>query len=184
MAEDLGISGSYLNLMERNQRAISAKVLLKLSETYDIDLSDLTSGTDRQLVGELFDALRDPALGKERVPKSEVEDVVGASPATARALVNLHQRHTALSRRMLRDDGADGVASAMRDTVPANDLVRDVLHRKRNYFDTLDRAAEKLNRTMKLRQGEPMAALRERLRDQHKIVVRIQPHELLPGMLS
>ncbi|MGB6230407.1 MAG: helix-turn-helix transcriptional regulator, partial [Litorimonas sp.] len=117
MAEDLGISGSYLNLMERNQRSISAKVLLKLSDTYDIDLSDLTSGTDRQLVGELFDALRDPALGKERVPKSEVEDVVGASPATARALVNLHQRHTELSRRMLREEGADDAATALRDQV-------------------------------------------------------------------
>lgn len=183
MAEDLGISGSYLNLMERNQRAMSAKVLLKLSETYDIDLSDLTSGTDRQLVGELFDALRDPALGKERVPKSEVEDVVGASPATARALVNLHQRHTELSRRLLRDQGADDAATALRDQVPANDLVRDVLQRARNYFDPLDRAAEALADDMKLRRGEPMAALRQRMADRHKIVVRILPADLLPNML-
>ena len=141
MAEDLGISGSYLNLMERNQRAMSAKVLLKLSETYDIDLSDLTSGTDRQLVGELFDALRDPALGKERVPKSEVEDVVGASPATARALVRLHERYTQLSRRLVRDEGADNVLDALDNNVPANDLVREALQRVRNYFDPLDRAA-------------------------------------------
>lgn len=187
MAEDLGISGSYLNLMERNQRAMSAKVLLKLSETYDIDLSDLTSGTDRQLVGELFDALRDPALGKDRVPKSEVEDVVGASPATARALINLHQRHTELSRRMLRGSsdsgGADDAATALRDSVPANDLVRDVLQRARNYFDPLDREAERLSDEMKLRRGEPMAPLRERLRDRHQIAVRILPYDLLPDML-
>ena len=44
MAEELGISGSYLNLMERNQRAMSAKVLLRLSETYDIDLSEQHRG--------------------------------------------------------------------------------------------------------------------------------------------
>ncbi|GLQ20928.1 short-chain fatty acyl-CoA regulator family protein [Algimonas porphyrae] len=182
MAEDLGISGSYLNLMERNQRAMSAKVLLKLSETYEIDLSDLTSGTDRQLVGELFSALRDPALGKERVPKSEVEDVVGASPATARALVNLHQRHTELSRRMLRDEGADEAASTLRDSVPATDLIQDVLYRARNYFDPLDRAAEALNDRMNLRRGEPMADLRARLRS-HKILVRVLPYDLLPNML-
>lgn len=183
MAEDLGISGSYLNLMERNQRAMSAKVLLKLSETYDIDLSALTSGTDRQLVGELFDALRDPALGKERVPKSEVEDVVGASPATARALVNLHQRHTELSRRILSDDGADSAANALRDQVPASDVVRDVLYRVRNYFDPLDRAAESLADELNLRRGEPMSALRQRLLDHHKVAVRILPAELLPNML-
>ncbi|MEL6687443.1 MAG: short-chain fatty acyl-CoA regulator family protein [Pseudomonadota bacterium] len=183
MAEDLGISGSYLNLMERNQRAMSAKVLLKLSETYDIDLSDLTSGTDRQLVGELFDALRDPALGKERVPKSEVEDVVGASPATARALVRLHERYTQLSRRIVREDGADTVMNALDDNVPANDLVREALQRVRNYFDPLDRAAEKLAAELKLRRGEPMAMLRERLAKQHNIVVRILPYDLLPDML-
>ena len=154
MAEDLGISGSYLNLMERNQRAMSAKVLLRLSDTYDIDLSALTSGTDQQLVGALFEALRDPALGRERVPKSEVEDVVGASPATARALVNLHQRYTDISRRLLREEGADDAASALQDAAPANDLVRDVLHRARNYFDSLDRAAEQLSEDMKLRRGE------------------------------
>ena len=38
MAEDLGISTSYLNLIERNQRALSAKVLLKMAEVYDLSL--------------------------------------------------------------------------------------------------------------------------------------------------
>ncbi|WP_298917037.1 helix-turn-helix domain-containing protein [uncultured Algimonas sp.] len=183
MAEDLGISGSYLNLMERNQRAMSAKVLLKLSETYDIDLSDLTSGTDRQLVGELFDALRDPALGQDRVPKSEVEDVVGASPATARALIRLHERYTQLSRRLVREEGADEVLDALDAAVPADELVRDALHRARNYFDPLDRAAEALAQEMRLRRGEPMAMLRERLAERHNIVVRVLPYDLLPGML-
>lgn len=183
MAEDLGISGSYLNLMERNQRAMSAKVLLKLSETYDIDLSDLTSGTDRQLVGELFDALRDPALGKERVPKSEVEDVVGASPATARALVRLHERYTQLSRRLVREEGTDTVLDALDHNVPADDLVREALQRARNYFDPLDRAAEALAKELKLRRGEPMAMLRQRLSERHRIAVRILPYDLLPGML-
>ncbi|MEM7730221.1 MAG: short-chain fatty acyl-CoA regulator family protein [Pseudomonadota bacterium] len=183
MAEDLGISGSYLNLMERNQRAMSAKVLLKLSETYDIDLSDLTSGTDRQLVGELFDALRDPALGRDRVPKSEVEDVVGASPATARALVRLHERYTELTRRMVREDEMDGVMEAMEQAVPARDLVREALQRSRNHFDALDQAAEELAAELKFRRGEPMAMLRERLEDRHNVAVRILPYDLLPGML-
>ena len=35
MAEDLRISASYLNLIERNQRAMSAKVLLRMASTYD-----------------------------------------------------------------------------------------------------------------------------------------------------
>lgn len=183
MAEDLGISGSYLNLMERNQRAVSAKVLLRLSETYDINLSALTSGTDQQLVGELFEALRDPALGRDRVPKSEVEDVVGASPATARALVNLHQRYTELSRRLVREEGADEAASALQGTVPATDLVRDVLQRARNYFDPLDRAAEDLHTELELRRTEPLTALIARMKDHHNTVVRILPNDVMVDML-
>ena len=33
MAEDLGVSPSYVNLMERNQRPITAELLLKLAKT-------------------------------------------------------------------------------------------------------------------------------------------------------
>ena len=43
MAEGLGISPSYLNLIERNQRPVTAQLLLRLAETYDLDLRDLAS---------------------------------------------------------------------------------------------------------------------------------------------
>ena len=38
MAEELGISTSYLNLIERNQRPVTVQLLLKLGQSYDIDL--------------------------------------------------------------------------------------------------------------------------------------------------
>ena len=182
MAEELGISASYLNLMERGQRPVSAKVLLRLSDTYDLELSELTSGTDRQLVGELFDALRDPALGSARVPKDEVEDVVGASPATARALVELHQRYTALTRRLVREEGDEAMA-AITANVPAQDRVRDWLQVRRNYFDALDRAAEALHAELDLHRVDPLAALAERMRVRHRTAVRVLPADVMADML-
>jgi len=41
MAEELGISPSYLNLIERNQRPLTVQLLLKLSSQYEIDLKEL-----------------------------------------------------------------------------------------------------------------------------------------------
>ena len=41
MAADLGVSPSYLNHIERNQRPVSAQLLLRLAETYDVDLRNL-----------------------------------------------------------------------------------------------------------------------------------------------
>src|SRR5947209_18068266 len=43
MAEDLGVSPSYLNLLERNQRPVTAQVLLRLAEAYDLDFKTLSS---------------------------------------------------------------------------------------------------------------------------------------------
>ncbi|HWL94856.1 MAG TPA: helix-turn-helix transcriptional regulator, partial [Phycisphaerae bacterium] len=45
MAEELGISPSYVNLIERNQRPVTAQILVKMAEAYDIDLRDL-AGAD------------------------------------------------------------------------------------------------------------------------------------------
>ena len=43
-AERIGISTSYLNQIENNQRPVSAAVLLSLAETFRIDIADLSSG--------------------------------------------------------------------------------------------------------------------------------------------
>ena len=182
MASELGISASYLNLMERGQRSVSAKVLLRLSDTYDLELSELTSGTDQQLVGALHDALRDPALGSAGVPKDEVEDVVGASPATARALVALHERLTALTRRLVRDEGDEALA-ALGASAPPADRVRDWLQSRRNYFDGLDRAAEALHQALALHRVEPLTALGARMRDAHGTVVRVLAPNVMADML-
>ena len=69
MAEDIGISTSYLNLMERNQRAMSAKVLLKLAERYDFDVAAFAGQSDAQMVAELYEVMRDPLFKMRRFPR-------------------------------------------------------------------------------------------------------------------
>ena len=44
MAQDLDISPSYLNHLERNQRPLTAQILLRLADSYDIDLRAFSSG--------------------------------------------------------------------------------------------------------------------------------------------
>ena len=47
MAEELGISPSYLNLIERNQRPLTVQLLIKLSSVYKLDLDELQGENDR-----------------------------------------------------------------------------------------------------------------------------------------
>ena len=90
MAQELEISGSYLNLIEGNQRPVSASLLLKLTQNYEINLSELSGSGDAALIADLYEALRDPILRVDGVstaaPKSEIEAVVAASPSMATCL--------------------------------------------------------------------------------------------------
>ena len=43
MAEALEVSASYLNLVERNQRPVSATLMLRLADPYDFDPRRLTA---------------------------------------------------------------------------------------------------------------------------------------------
>ena len=49
LATRLGISASYLNLIEHDQRAVTASLLIKLAETLRVDLGELSGTQERQL---------------------------------------------------------------------------------------------------------------------------------------
>ena len=85
-ARRLDVSATYVNLIERNQRPVSAAVLLKLAEEFEINISELAQDSDSALVEELQSALRDPVFGDVQVPKGEIEELVGASPDTIKAM--------------------------------------------------------------------------------------------------
>ena len=60
MAEDLGVSPSYLNLLERNQRPVTAQILLRLAEVYDIDIRSLSSDHEAAGARDLTEVFADP----------------------------------------------------------------------------------------------------------------------------
>src|SRR5690348_14263291 len=71
LAARLGISASYLNLIEHDQRGVTASLLIKLGETLQVDLAALSGTTERQLESGLREVFADPLLGAEKVPEEE-----------------------------------------------------------------------------------------------------------------
>ena len=59
LAEQLGISPSYLNLIESGKRKIDGDLLLKVCEELKIELSDLTNKSDLNLVNDISELLDD-----------------------------------------------------------------------------------------------------------------------------
>ena len=75
IAEGLGISPSYINLIERNQRPVTAQILLRLAETYDLDLRDLATADEDRFFAELNEIFSDPLFRQIDLPKQELRDL-------------------------------------------------------------------------------------------------------------
>src|SRR6476619_1866186 len=72
MAEELGISPSYLNHMERNQRPLTAQMLVRLANTYDFDIRDFVAGAGDAAAGNLHEIFADPLVRDIETPRHEV----------------------------------------------------------------------------------------------------------------
>jgi XRE family transcriptional regulator, fatty acid utilization regulator len=167
MAHDLGVSVSYLNLIERDQRPLSASFLLKLAQSYDLDIRGLTGNDDGELVDELSKLFTDPRLIGIDVPKADLRDLAARSPAIAHALLRL----AAAAPALVPEPPPPGPLAAVTAMIDAAG----------NYFPTLDEAAERLADELRLSGPDLNAAVVERLRARHAISVRALPQEVLPG---
>ena len=155
MAGDLDISPSYIALMERNQRPVTADVLLRLAQTYRLDVAALAAAREDDFAGRLRAALNDPLFGDLEIAPMEIEDFGNSFPGAADALLRLYAAYQE-SQLALADQG-DGGATAPDPVAEA----RRFLSARHNFFPAIDEAAEKLARIIETSGGrEPY--LRER----------------------
>jgi predicted transcriptional regulator/DNA-binding XRE family transcriptional regulator len=170
MADDLGVSVSYLNLIERNQRPLSAAFLLKLANVYNLDLRQLTGDDADAVTSELAAVFADPLLGGLEVSRAELGEVAASAPGVAQALLRLYAA---------RGTAAPDHAAA---TGPV-EAMTELLLERRNHFPDLDAAAERLADDLRLAAGDLTAALAERLRVRHGLTVRTLPSAVMPDLL-
>ncbi|WP_294925996.1 helix-turn-helix transcriptional regulator [uncultured Paracoccus sp.] len=185
MAAELGVSSSYITLIESDQRPASARLLMKLAEVYDLNVAELAPSTDAQLHADFNAALKDPAVGAGPLPRAEVEAVMQASPRLAEAFVRLHERHRELVLQSQSDENpiADRNKVEVLDEISRPvDTIRNWFYAQRNHVDVLDRAAEALAEELALHRNEPHIALTGRL-SAHGISVRILPAAVMGDRL-
>ncbi|MEM6534305.1 MAG: short-chain fatty acyl-CoA regulator family protein [Pseudomonadota bacterium] len=183
MAEDLGISASYLNLMENNQRAMSAKVLLRLAERYDFDISSLSGESDAHLVADVHEALRTPMFKGTPVSKAEAEELVAASPNAAKAFLQLFDKHRDLSRRGEELTADRDKVELLEQSAEAVESVRQFFQANGNYFPEIDEVAEELSIELGFDKEMQPAVITKRLKEKHQVNVRVVPVDIMPKML-
>lgn len=168
MAARLSISPSYLNLIERNQRPVSARVVMALVEQFDFDPRTIREDETIGGLDGLARRFADERFVDLDIDREELDEFLSAAPQVAAAFARLY-------------DKAGSAAERLDDPLDAS---RREIERWRNHFADLDHAAEELADEMRLSRGDIGLALTERLRERHQLSVRILPREVLPDSLS
>ncbi|WP_243451087.1 short-chain fatty acyl-CoA regulator family protein [Sphingosinicella sp. CPCC 101087] len=180
MAAELGVSPSYLNHIERNQRPLTAQVLLRLADAYEVDLKSFAAegidGTGPEQLAEIF---ADPMFADLGVPRYELLEVADNAPAVADAVARLYAALTEMRRRPPGDE-ASGDEGSARSPLTPEAWVRDHIQAQRNHFPYLEEAAETLAGAL----GDPLTVaepLRRRLKEGFGVEARLVPPDVLDG---
>lgn len=177
LARRLGISPSYLNLIEHNRRGFAAELLVKLADILPIDFKTLSPEHDGRLATELLEVFGDPLFEAIDVIAPDVREVVASYPAIAQAVVRLYEEYRAaresaqnLAARL--SDG-DGFTGTHRARLPIEE-VTDLIQRYQNYFPELEQGAEALAGEARLDREPLFEGLAKYVRRTHGVEVRIE----------
>jgi XRE family transcriptional regulator, fatty acid utilization regulator len=146
LALAIGISPSYLNLIEHNRRRITVNVLLKLAQHFGVDAAALVETEKSRLVGDLMDIFGDDMFGEFGITNHDVQDVAVSNPKVGQAVLRLFDNYLAIRKSgvggpsVLIDSGQD----------VASDAVSDFLQQNVNYFPTLELAANRVRKDIDL----------------------------------
>ncbi len=96
LAEQIGISASYLNLIEHNRRRIGGKLLLKIAEALAVEPQTLTDGAEAALIATLRDAAEEVGLADPELARAD--EFAGRFPGWAEVLAGTRQRIATLEQ--------------------------------------------------------------------------------------
>lgn len=132
LAIEIGISASYLNLIEANKRQIGGHLLQKVAAALEVELESLDDAVEKRLAEHLHELTAEPLLRNLEIAPSSAFDLIGRHPTWARALVSTY--------RALQDQTA--LAAALSDRLNHDPFLRDAVHNMLTNVAAIRSAAE------------------------------------------
>ena len=186
LAKRLGVSPTYLNLLEHDRRPVTTALLLELARVLDVDLRVLSSGADAEILAAVSEVFSEPLFEDHPLTKQELSAFIDSNPEVARAVVWLHRAYAgareslnSLGERLLDYQQDVGVVDRVR---LSSEQVSDFIQRHNNYFPTLEAEAERLLAGADVGEGEELfGRLARYLKSAHGVSVRIVTHSEMRG---
>ncbi len=118
LARAVGVSPSYLNLIEANKRQVGGALLQRIAAELEMDIAELTGEAEHRLIHELVEAFADPALAGSGMGAEQARLLVATSPQIAQVVARLHRAYAA----------AMNSAESYADRLRADPLLSQLLH--------------------------------------------------------
>lgn len=182
MAERLGLSPSYFNLIENNQRPATVPLLLKLGQAFEIDISAFADTDEIRLVGRLTEVFGDPLFRDNDIKKHDLRELASVAPNLGQAVLDLyeayreaHEAARALAERVV---DRDKLQLLQTKAFPLEE-VRDFFQDHENHFPELEDAAEALRAEAELVQADLRRGLTDYLARKHGVKVKRMPVDVM-----
>lgn len=182
MARALGISTSYVNLLENNERSVSVPVMLRLFEVYGIDWRDIADEDGSSQLADLRAIIQDPIFDAGRPDLAQIRAALVHSPTLASAFLTLHRAYQSATDQLLALSGSAAGTEPILASSPES-AVHNYFRRHRNHFRELEDAAEAFWGSDPFETDEVYSLLKRRLRENLGIVVRVVSVAELPNTL-
>lgn len=137
VAKKIGISPSYLNLIEANKRTIAGTTLRRITEVLDLDPETLTGRIEQRMVEDLLELAAEPMLRDLDLDEASAGDLIGRHPAWANALLACW--------RGWRDHAQ--IAGALSDRLNQDPALADAVHQMLTHVTAVKSTSEILQTT-------------------------------------
>ncbi len=127
LATRLGISASYLNLIEHNQRNLTVPLLLRISDILNFSLQSFSPQQEGQRISALIEILKDPIYEHLDFSDEEIKDFYTNSPALCRALTRTYSTY----RNIMED------FQVMNERLAQDPLLSSSIHRLRTLLTSI-----------------------------------------------
>jgi hypothetical protein len=176
LAERLGISPSYLNLIEHNRRPLPAALLLRLVQLFELDLEAFTEDDTPDVRADLMEVFGDELFDDSGLTGADVTELVEHHPNVARAIRTLYDAlHGARAQARSRSGEGPELGHGMLPSEEVSAFLQD----RGNHFPVLEDAAEHLIQTARLDPHHMQQGLVAHLQDELGYTVRFVEAESL-----
>lgn len=135
LARAVGVSPSYLNLIENNKRVVGGRLLLRIAERLNLDIDRLSGDAEQRTIQAIEELVADPVLAGIELDTTSIRDLVARHPEAAVALTRLHRAYI----------DATITVEAYANRLKSDPILSDMLHQVLNRIAGIRSSAEILS---------------------------------------